>query len=42
MLADIAVLASDLLSTPPARPTDVVVQTTIFDGRVVYEREAVR
>ena len=38
LLADIVVLASDLFTTPPSRPTDVVVQTTIFDGRVVYER----
>lgn len=42
MLADIVVLGSDVFTTPPARPTDVVVQTTIFDGRVVYERGAGR
>ena len=38
MLADLVVLASDILSKPPAKPGDVVVQTTIFDGKVVYER----
>ncbi len=38
MLADIVILGSDLLSKPPAKPTDVVVETTIFDGKVVYER----
>jgi len=38
MLADLVVLASDIISKPPARAGDVVVQTTIFDGKVVYER----
>ena len=38
MLADIVVLASDVLAQPPAKATDVVVETTIFDGKVVYER----
>jgi len=38
MLADIAVLASDVFARPPSKSTDVVVETTIFDGRVVYER----
>jgi predicted amidohydrolase YtcJ len=38
MLADIVVLATDLLSQPPTKATDVVVATTIFDGKVVYER----
>ena len=37
-VADLVVLASDNLSTPPAKPGDVVVQTTIFDGKAVYER----
>ena len=35
----VVVLASDVFTTPPSRPADVVVQTTIFDGRVVYQRE---
>ena len=38
MLADLVVLASDILAKPPAKPGDVVVQTTVFDGKVVYER----
>jgi predicted amidohydrolase YtcJ len=38
MLADIVVLASDVFATPPANAGDVVVNTTIFDGRIVYER----
>jgi len=42
MLADIVILASDILATPPAKPTDVVVETTIFDGKVVYERSPAR
>ena len=37
MLADIVVLASDVFTTPPAKATDVVVQTTVFDGRVVFD-----
>ena len=38
MLADIVVLATDLFAHAPAAAGDVVVDTTIFDGRVVYER----
>lgn len=38
MLADIVVLTTDILARPPTTPTGVVVQATIFDGRVVYER----
>ena len=38
MLADLVVLSRDLLASPPARPPDVVVDTTIFDGKVVYRR----
>jgi predicted amidohydrolase YtcJ len=38
MLADIVILATDIVATPPAKATDVVVDTTIFDGKVVYER----
>jgi len=36
MLADIAVLATDVFSRPPTARTDVAVTTTIFDGRVVF------
>ena len=42
MLADIAVLASDVFARPPRTATDVVVQATVFDGRVVYERKTGR
>jgi len=42
MLADIVVLAADVLATPPAKPTDVTVEATIFDGKVVYERSPAR
>ena len=38
MLADIVVLTTDAFTNPPAKAGDVVVDTTIFDGRVVYER----
>lgn len=38
MLADIVVLSTDLMATPPATPADIVVEATIFDGRVVYTR----
>jgi hypothetical protein len=38
MLADIVVLATDVFTNPPVNAGDVVVDTTIFNGRVVYER----
>jgi predicted amidohydrolase YtcJ len=38
MLADIAILATDVLAHPPAAREDVAVDTTIFDGKVVYHR----
>ena len=38
MLADIVVLATDVFTNPPVKAGDVVADTTIFDGRVVYER----
>jgi predicted amidohydrolase YtcJ len=38
MLADLVVLSSDIFSLPPDRLADCVVDTTIFDGRVVYSR----
>jgi hypothetical protein len=41
MLADIVVLAADVFTNPPLTVGDVVVDTTIFDGRVVYERPRV-
>jgi len=36
MLADIAVLATDVLSRPPVAREDVAVKTTIVDGKVVF------
>jgi predicted amidohydrolase YtcJ len=38
-LADIVILSNDIFETP-TKPLDTTVQTTIFDGRVVYSREA--
>ena len=38
MLADVVVLSRDIFARPPAAPTDVVVDATIFDGTVVYRR----
>ena len=40
MLADIAVLSRDILGAPPRDLGDVVVDTTILDGKVVYRRTA--
>ena len=36
MLADIAVLATDIFSRPPAERSDITVATTIFNGKVVF------
>jgi predicted amidohydrolase YtcJ len=38
MLADIAVLTSDVFAQTPKGPDDIKVAATVFDGRVVYER----
>lgn len=38
MLADIVVLATDILAHPPQTATAVKVTTTVFDGKVVYEQ----
>jgi predicted amidohydrolase YtcJ len=40
MLADIAILATDVFGTPPAKRADVAVKTTIFNGKVVYRAAA--
>jgi predicted amidohydrolase YtcJ len=40
MLADIAVLATDVFRHPPASRADVAVTPTIFDGQVVVARSA--
>ena len=39
MLADIAVLATDVFGRPPVARAEVAVTTTIFDGKVVYSRD---
>lgn len=38
-LADFAVLSDDILTIDPVNIQDVVVEMTVFDGEVVYERE---
>ena len=38
MLADLVILTTDVLAQTPAKASDIVVETTIFDGKVVYER----
>ena len=38
MLADIVILSGDIFGTPVERLLDVTVETTIFDGEVVYSR----
>ena len=38
MLADVVVLSTNLLAETPAKAADIVVDATIFDGQVVYER----
>jgi hypothetical protein len=40
MLADIVILSGDIFAAPPARLLDAVVDTTIFDGKVVYRRSS--
>ena len=40
MLADIVVLSDDLFTIAPEKIEGVQVDVTIFDGRVIYEREA--
>jgi predicted amidohydrolase YtcJ len=37
-LADFVVLASDVFTTPPTTPADLAAATTVFGGKVVYER----
>ena len=40
MLADIVVIATDVFANPPASRADIAVQTTVFDGRIVYRAAA--
>lgn len=42
MLADLVILSTDLLARTPAKASDIVIETTIFDGKVVYERRATK
>ena len=37
-LADFVVLATDVFTTPPASPADLQAMTTVFGGKVVFER----
>jgi predicted amidohydrolase YtcJ len=39
-LADVVALATDVFMHPPAARTDVAVNLTIFDGKVVYRSDA--
>jgi predicted amidohydrolase YtcJ len=39
MLADLVILSTDIFTLPPERLREAVVIVTIFDGRVVYNRE---
>jgi predicted amidohydrolase YtcJ len=40
MLADIVVLSTDILALSPDQLLDGQVDVTIFDGKVVFERQA--
>lgn len=40
MLADLVVLSHDIFSAPPSRLRAAAVAVTIFDGRVVYQKDA--
>lgn len=37
-LADVIILSGDVIAQPPSEPGDLIVDTTIFDGKVVYRR----
>jgi len=39
MLADIAVLATDVFAHPPSSRADVRVKTTILDGKIVFRAQ---
>jgi predicted amidohydrolase YtcJ len=42
MLADIAILSTDIFVRPPQKPTDLIVDMTIANGAVVYRRDVGR
>src|SRR5690606_21675974 len=37
-LADIVILSRDIIGSPPETTADLAVDTTIFDGKIVYRR----
>lgn len=39
MLADIAILSTDIFARPPQKPTDLIVDITVANGAVVYRRD---
>jgi predicted amidohydrolase YtcJ len=39
MLADIVILSTDIFATPPERFLDAMVRLTVFDGRVVFDKD---
>ena len=40
MLADLVVLSADVFDAPPSRLASTTVEVTIFDGKIVYRRNA--
>jgi len=42
MLADIAILSTDIIARPPQKPMDLIVDMTIANGEVVYRRDVGR
>jgi predicted amidohydrolase YtcJ len=42
MLADLAILSTDIFARPPQKPADLIVDVTIANGVVVYQRETGR
>ena len=42
MLADLVVLSTDIFDAPPSRLASTTVAVTIFDGKIVYRRNAAR
>jgi predicted amidohydrolase YtcJ len=40
MLADLVVLSTDIFDTPPSRLAPTTVAVTVFDGKIVYRRDA--
>ena len=38
-LADLVVLSDDILTIDPVKIKDVKVDMTVFDGKIIYERD---